>query len=226
MAIRPIFLPCGKDKPLLFEEVDIEFKWNPGMSITQKKKNMTALHNAANEKGIKRILEISTKSDSEEGRRLSAFNLKLKIQNFKELTVESAFQGSKVFEYGGPFVEFYNLRGKEIKKSNKLKNYGKLIGFNFNNINWDLEPKTAFYDWLYINALNQNHALYLYLLSFDAFTDIEFNPKKSFNCQARSAAVFVSLFKKELLIDALKCKEKFIELLRKNSNDEPKQLSF
>ena len=31
------------------------------------------------------------------------------------------------------------------------------------------------------------------LLSYRAFTDIEFNPDKSFNCQARSCALLVSL---------------------------------
>ena len=29
------------------------------------------------------------------------------------------------------------------------------------------------------------------LNEFDAFTDIEFNPKRSFNCQAKSCALFV-----------------------------------
>ena len=31
------------------------------------------------------------------------------------------------------------------------------------------------------------------LLTYRAFTDIEFNPDKSFNCQARSCALLVSL---------------------------------
>ncbi|MFW6017154.1 MAG: DarT1-associated NADAR antitoxin family protein [bacterium] len=33
------------------------------------------------------------------------------------------------------------------------------------------------------------------LMEYDAFTDIEFNPKKSYNCQARSAALYVTLKK-------------------------------
>lgn len=40
----------------------------------------------------------------------------------------------------------------------------------------------------------ENKHLILEILKFKAFTDITFNPKKSFNCQARSVAMFVSLW--------------------------------
>ena len=36
------------------------------------------------------------------------------------------------------------------------------------------------------------------IIKFDAFTDIEFNPKKSFNCQAKSAAIFTSCIKQNI----------------------------
>ena len=36
------------------------------------------------------------------------------------------------------------------------------------------------------------------LLNYDAFTDIEFSPDKSLNCQADAAALYVSLAKKGL----------------------------
>ena len=55
-----------------------------------------------------------------------------------------------------------------------------------------------FYDWLYIRALAQNSELALSLMEYNAFTDIAFNPKKSINCQANSAALFVSLKKQGL----------------------------
>ena len=41
-----------------------------------------------------------------------------------------------------------------------------------------LNPKTIFYDWLYINAVLENPLLAAELLKYNAFTDIEFNPKK------------------------------------------------
>ena len=37
------------------------------------------------------------------------------------------------------------------------------------------------------------------LIQYEAFTDIEFNPQKSINCQAYSVAMFVALSKRNLL---------------------------
>lgn len=37
------------------------------------------------------------------------------------------------------------------------------------------------------------------LLEYDGFTDIEFNPQKSLNCQAKAAALYVSLCRNGLL---------------------------
>lgn len=74
-------------------------------------------------------------------------------------------------------------------------------------------PRTAFYDWLYLSALNQNKNLALHLLNFDGFTDIEFNPAKSINCQARAAALFVSLVRRNMLDDVLSSKDGFLSKL-------------
>ena len=77
-----------------------------------------------------------------------------------------------------------------------------------------------FYTWLYLNALIQNQSLADELLDFDAFTDIEFNPKKSINCQAASAAIFKSLVSKSLIEYSMKSAENFIEVLNSYySND-------
>ncbi len=51
------------------------------------------------------------------------------------------------------------------------------------------------------------------MLGYDAFTDIEFNPQKSINCQAEAAAVYVSLRKQGLLEEALKNKDSFKEIV-------------
>ena len=50
------------------------------------------------------------------------------------------------------------------------------------------------------------------LQEHDAFTDIEFNPKKSFNCQARSCALFVALTMRSAL-DQTKTREEFLGIL-------------
>ena len=52
---------------------------------------------------------------------------------------------------------------------------------------------------LYINALAENSQLTEEIMEFDAFTDIEFNPNKSLNCQARAAALFVAMKKLDRL---------------------------
>nr|WP_197684215.1 hypothetical protein [Vaginimicrobium propionicum] len=48
------------------------------------------------------------------------------------------------------------------------------------------------------------------VVQFDAFTDIEYNPKKSVNCQARSVAKVVGLWRRNLLAAALETPEKFL----------------
>src|SRR5579871_3444023 len=103
MAERPVFIPQNSGR-LLATEVPIEFKWNPGMAPSQKKKNIHALHAAAKLRGLNRLLEISSKSDDEIGRRLSAFSLKLALDE-TPVFLESAYQGSKAFQRGGPYVD-------------------------------------------------------------------------------------------------------------------------
>ncbi len=76
---------------------------------------------------------------------------------------------------------------------------------------WPLEPVTAFYDSLYVNALLQHDNLASAVLDFDAFTDIEFNPKKSINCQAFSAALYCALKWRGLLDNAAQDRERFLQ---------------
>ena len=213
MATRPLFL-ISLDKNI-FKEVDIEFKFFNGFSITQKAKSIDSMHNNAKSLGYKNILEVSTKSSNQIGWSLSAFNLQVEYAN-KTISLESAFQGSKVFENNIQYTNLYLKVPIEAKKDERLKN-GNIIGFKFNNIFWNNEPKSAFYDWLYINALTKREDLIKELLNYSAFTDIEFNPKKSINCQARSCAIFVSLYKQNLLKEALSSKDKFIQIVYKKT---------
>jgi hypothetical protein len=66
-----------------------------------------------------------------------------------------------------------------------------------------VEPRTTFYDWLYINAIYPHREWLVRLNRYAGFTDIEFNPERSVNCQARSCALFVSLMAKGLLDTAV-----------------------
>ena len=144
-------------------------------------------------------LEVSTKSEDNLGVQLSAFNLKIRLKNGHEVPLENVFHSSKVFQHGGPFKSLLALPAGEAKRDERLTNNGKLIGFTSNGFDWPLTPKTIFYDWLYINTVMTYPELLSELEQFNAFSDIEFNPKKSINCQARSAALLVSLHKQGLL---------------------------
>ncbi|WP_281549171.1 DarT1-associated NADAR antitoxin family protein [Kluyvera cryocrescens] len=213
MAVRPVFIPTNAGQVLSVTK-DVDFSWAPGMSKTQKQKSIKALHTAANELGLNSLLEISSKSEDELGVELSAFNLRIKTKKLgKEFTVESAFQASKVFEMGGPYVDILDKSSIEAKKDIRLKDSGGLVSFKFYNSIWPLIPRTAFYDWLYLSALNQNKKLAQHLLNFDGFTDIEFNPAKSINCQARAAALFVSLEKRNMLSKVLSSQSEFLSIL-------------
>ena len=48
--------------------------------------------------------------------------------------------------------------------------------------------------------------------TYDAFTDIEFNPERSLNCQARSAALYRSLVHAGKLEEALSSQEAFLRI--------------
>jgi hypothetical protein len=209
MAKRPIFIPGNQKKNLVIIK-EIQFKWNPGFAVIQKKKNIKNLHDSAKNLNLNPILEVSTKSDLLLGRKLSAFNLQINT-SMGLITVESAFQGSKVFENGGPFTELYRKSSLEAKRYQKLKEAGKLQGFEFLGTWWPLEPKTVFYDWLYLSALITKHEALMKMLEYKGFSDIEFNPRKSINCQAKSCALAVALLKLDLLDEVLNSKDSFIE---------------
>ncbi len=221
MAIRPIFIPNTQSKPL-YKEIDIEFKWHSGFSVSQKKKSIYELHNRAKDKNIYPVLEASSKSDMLLGRRLSAFNLQIYTEKFGNISIESAFQGSKVFENNIQFTDIYQKNSLDAKRDKRLKESGRIIGFNFFGEKWDIEPKTAFYDWLYIKTLAPHKEFLLkYLIKYKGFTDIEFNPKKSFSCQARSSAILVSMLKLDILEETLSSKKKFIQNIYLKSFTQP-----
>ena len=134
------------------------------------------------------------------------------------MLLEAAFQGSKVFESRGPFTHLYRWKdGREVKRFMRELPQEPLIRFQFAEHEWPLVPRTAFYDWLYLTSLQQlvceDSAVDRDLQRFEAFTDIEFNPSQSFNCQARSCALYLALKSRGELAGALAHPEAFIELL-------------
>jgi hypothetical protein len=215
MTERPIFVPSQVTPGV--KEISINFTWHPGFAPIQKRKNVAALHTAAAAAGYAPLLETSTKSEEKLGRHLSAFNLKIHSDDLGDIPLECAFQGSKVFEGGGPYTDLYNTDVRAAKRDPRLKNSGRLIAFSFGGFRFELEPKTAFYDWLYINAIFPHREWLRRLYRYAGFTDIEFNPNKSINCQARSCALFVSFIKHDLLDTRSLAPSTFVNLLARHS---------
>ncbi len=201
MAKRPVYL-VGESNEVPVISKEIEFHWFAGLAKSQKQKSIQSLHKAIHDSldSNLSILEISSKSENELGIKLSAFNLSFELKNGQKISVENAFQGGKVFTLGGPYKDLYEKTSMEAKQDPRIKESGALVKFlSFNDEEWPLTPKTLFYDWIYLKALKANPELTEQVINYDAFTDIEFNPEKSINCQAYSAALYVYLHRNNLL---------------------------
>lgn len=195
MARRPVYRVSGTAPYFVCETV--EFTYNGGFAVSQKQKNIVAIHQAFGRMHPKEsVLEISTKSLQSLGVELSAFRLLKDVESLdSKIPVENVFQGGKVFAEGGPFSDLYGMSPREAKRDPRLRESGRLTAFYFEGERYPTEPKTAFYDWIYANAVLENPDLAEALAQYDAFSDVEFNPQKSLNCQAKAAAIFVSLYR-------------------------------
>lgn len=183
MAKRPAFFVAqGKVVSEIYS-----FEWHSGFAVSQKQKSIKSLHNAIRKADVNaKPLEISTKSMENIGIKLSAFNLQ--IDNY---TLENIFQSSKVFENGGPYLDLLDLSPKESKRDERLRNSGSLKAFRYQNEDFPLIPQTVFYDYIYITAVKKSltEEEINTILQYNYFTDIEFNPVKSINTQAKAAAI-------------------------------------
>ncbi|ORO52879.1 hypothetical protein B7720_05625 [Streptococcus oralis subsp. oralis] len=212
MAYRPVFYgdAFGYKKHM------IDFEFFTGFSLSQKQKSIQSLHNSIirNFPGRK-ILEVSSKSLDEIGRQASAFNLNVILKSGKEFSVEQIFQGSKKFRRGGSQLHLIDqMTSKELKKYiGKLHQVDELVSFESFGQIFPLKPQTFFYNWLYINSLHKNQFLANQIINYDTFTDIEFNPNKSKNCQAEACSIYVYLYKSNLLDYALSSKENFLQVV-------------
>ena len=210
MSKRIFFVSLDKGEKF-YEEKTVDFKFYTGFAITQKQKSIKSMHNEIVKLNSNfKPLEVSRKSKDPIGQMLSAFNLMFFSKKYNaNFPIENMFQSSKVFEFGGPYTDLLYVSPAEAKKSEKLKTSGRLIKFICEDEEWDLLPYSMFYDWIYINALYMNKNLFKELTKYNVFTDIEFNSEKSKNCQARSVAIAVSLYKRGVIDKYLNDKELF-----------------
>ena len=140
MAKRPAW--SVQDDVVICENFD--FMWSGGFSITQKQKNIRALHQSIYEMKHEKALEVSSKSEVRVGKEIGAFSLEL-----DGIFLENVFQAAKQYENGGPYLDLLNVSPKQAKRDERHCNSGKLVGFVRNDEIWTLEPKTAFYDYIY-----------------------------------------------------------------------------
>lgn len=183
MTKRPVFY-IHQGKVVSKEYV---FEWFPGFAVSQKQKSVESLHNAVRKANSDaRLLEISTKSKDALGQKLSAFHLRLGGN-----TLENIFQSAKVFEQGGPYPDLLCVPPRKAKHDERLKTSGPLKAFSYQGESFPLIPRTAFYDYIYIAAVKESLAPeeIKAITNYNYFTDIEFNPAKSINTQARTAAM-------------------------------------
>jgi hypothetical protein len=201
--LRVTFSLGSHEAGTLFAEHLISFPGASGTSPTIKQRNVAYLHRAIIERfPHARILEVSTKSDKPLGVSLSAFNLRA-TQELGNPSVEGLFQAGKVFEYGGPFKDISSMEPADAKRDPRLKSSGKLIRFeSLDGKFFQTNGRSDFYDFLYLKALLNRQDLLRAASAYDTFTDIEFSKNKigfvagqPFNCQARSIAMAVSLFR-------------------------------
>lgn len=197
---RPVFMPRVNSDNLVKTDM-ISIERHVGFASRQKKKTINDMHQVIRKKyGFNNVLELSSKSGNKLSFLLSPLSLQLTDdESGEQYSVENIFQASKVFEHGGPFTDLLTAAPRQAKKDERLKTSGELIGYNDFGMEWNIAPLTMFYDWLYVNALKQNAHLHEEVMQYQAFTDIEFNPKKSIHCAAYSLALFVALNKRNLL---------------------------
>lgn len=193
MAQRPAFALVGGR----IVERYFTFEWNPGLAPSQKKKNIAAFHAAT---GLP-SLEISTKSESELGRALSAFNLRL-----GGFPLECVYQAGKITSKGGPYPDLLKTEPREAKRDPRLSH--PVVGFMYGGERWPTRPITAFYDYLYILSVMECFDPLPDLTPYVWFTDIEYNPNRSVSTQARSAALLKAVINEP---DVMKDRNSFLE---------------
>lgn len=217
MTTRPLFLPLlpGETNTPGVRQEPIAFQWVPGFAKAQQAKCLRSLQSAIAQSALAaHPLEISTRSNDPYGVALSALNLEL-----EGLPVELHYQAAKVYPDGlGPHPQWLTMAEAERKaemrevKTLVAQRALPLTAFYHAGRFWPLNPPHAFYDWLYCRALQTNPTLAAELLTHDGFTDLAFNPTRSFNSQAYAAAFYASLHAFGCLTEALADATRFFRL--------------
>ena len=158
------------------------------------------------------VLEISTRSEVPFGKSLSPFNLDITLKSGKKAKVECLYQGSKVIKSGKQYPELYWGSPRDAALDKRIKGVPP-IAFKFFEREMPVEPKHSFFNWLYICSLLQKEGdIFEKLERYDGFSDIFYSPRKDPNCQARAAAIYVSLVREGIISEETPSQE-ILEIL-------------
>ena len=188
-ATRPVFVPCNSAPWVESVEVSVNSRYVQRSEMTSYIKSW---HETAN---VSPILECSSVSPDPIGKTLSAFNLTFDTPSGRTISVECAYQGSKVFTGGGPYHDLYGTDSRSAKKDRRCRESGQILGFKFFNRKFGLKPQNSFFNWLYLSALVRRHPSIIKHLGkeYEGFTDVfrAFGMDRA--CQAESVAMAVGL---------------------------------
>ena len=193
MAKRPVFVPNPSGTRLV-TEVPVEFHWHPGMAASQKKKKRCRIACGGEQPSRtcqypRDIEQVRAQGRHPAQRIPSAPDERTGMRP----PWNAGSREARFSKAADPLpISISSPRAKQNVTLDCVK-AGDLVGFRFEGRDFPLSPATAFYDWIYIRALAPHSDWAQKLGRFDAFSDIEFNPTKSVNCQARSCATFVAL---------------------------------
>jgi type I restriction enzyme M protein len=213
MAKRLLFSAKNEGNKIIVTRKEIEFEWVGGFARSQKIKRLTKFREKLSDATQTKHLEVSSGSDNEFGKQLSAFNIRYSAGELMGYTVESVYQGSKIFSFGGPYQELYDKPSIVAKKDSRIRSSEPLIGFRLLEDEWPILPPTGFYNYLYFLALIQNSELISRASKFEYFSDMEFNHEKAVSCQAESLAIFFALYRVNLAEEILQDKSDFLNTI-------------
>ena len=215
MATRPCFRPL--ENVVGYKTVESgPFVWNGGFALSQKQKNVVALHEAIRKADPSaKVLEISDRSLQPLGVSLSIPHLRMHCHG-APCMIESVFLASQIFAGGvGPFPRLCSQCACDVALFvGEVLGDPHVVGFELDGERWDAKSRLAFFFHLYLKALGDNPELADGLMEYDAFTDIEFNPKRQINCQAAAAAFYVSLRSQNILEWAMQAQENLLCICR------------
>lgn len=177
-------------------------------SFGDKTKDDTHLTNHGLRKKIREFdnsyvpLDVSHRTDYDQGRVLNENNLKLTIGKrsvsvrnmIKNCTI---YQGNKHYD---DFVETVEVDGVKKKRRTKLT---RPIRYEYQDVIFALDQEQALVDALVFDALKSHPDLVKMLkeVGYNVFSDRQYSPERSSFCVADSLALYVALSKEGVLDD-------------------------